>query len=365
MNKRTVMSIVAVCVICVAAGPATRSIADVSPTIAEILAKHPGVPALGGATVELDGASNVGVSGVRRLGSKDAIKLDDAFHLGSCTKSMTALLIGRLIDAKELRFDTTMKECFPKLADKMDPQLKNVTVRQLLDHRSGLGGNLDWNAIAKRGGTPAEQRLYVAQVALCAKPDHQPGVYLYSNLGFTILGAIVDSRSGAPWEETIQKQLFTPLGMTTAGFGPLLGDSLWGHDSMGAKLVPSRFDNPPVMNPAGRVHCSMADWSRYIAACLRACRADTDLINAATFCELTTPPPGGDYAGGWIITDRPWAGGRTLTHGGSNKAWFCVAWLAPERGFAVLSASTCGTPDAKQACDDIAAALIGKHAEAK
>ena len=64
------------------------------------------------------------------------------------------------------------------------------------------------------------------------------------------------------------------------------------------------------------------------------------------------------HAGGWIVAPRPWAGGAALTHTGTNTYWFSVAWLAPERGFAVLVACNTGADGAAKACDDAASALI-------
>lgn len=67
--------------------------------------------------------------------------------------------------------------------------------------------------------------------------------------------------------------------------------------------------------------------------------------------------------GWWIIADgQPWAGGPALTHAGSNTMWFAVAWLAPEKDFAVLVA--CNQAD-DDACNDAVVALIGDHFKAE
>jgi hypothetical protein len=62
---------------------------------------------------------------------------------------------------------------------------------------------------------------------------------------------------------------------------------------------------------------------------------------------------------GWLVTERPWGGGRVLTHAGSNTMNYAVAWLAPRRDFAVLAATNLGGNKAASACDEAAAALIG------
>ena len=70
---------------------------------------------------------------------------------------------------------------------------------------------------------------------------------------------------------------------------------------------------------------------------------------------------GSKYAMGWVVDQRPWAGGRVLTHNGSNTMWFCVTWIAPERDFAVLVTCNEGGDDAAKACDEASAALIQDH----
>ena len=84
-------------------------------------------------------------------------------------------------------------------------------------------------------------------------------------------------------------------------------------------------------------------------------------MNAEIQQQLVTPKPGMDYAGGWLTANRSWGGGAVLTHAGSNTMWYCVAWVAPKKDFAVLAAANLGGDDASQACDEAAAALIQVH----
>jgi hypothetical protein len=75
---------------------------------------------------------------------------------------------------------------------------------------------------------------------------------------------------------------------------------------------------------------------------------------------LHTPATNESYAGGWIVSEREWAGGRILTHNGSNTLWFCVVFLAPEQKRGVLAASNYGLA-AAQACDDALQSMLRKH----
>ena len=322
-------------------------------------------PGLWGAVVTTRGLDAVGAAGVRKWRTDVAATPQDQVHLGSCTKAMTATLVGQLVRTGKLAFDRPLSACFPTLAAKANPAMAAVTVRQLLDHRGGLPADVDWSTFDAGPGPVTAKRLAVVEHVLGEPPATPPGnAFAYSNTGYLVLGAIVEAVQGRPWETVIQTDLFAPLGMAAAGFGPPgtpgQVDQPWGHLQRLAMWVPVQSDNPEVFGPAGRVHCSMADWAKYVAFVLRADAGDTPVLDRATQAALLTPSAG-DYAAGWSITDRPWAGGRTLVHSGDNTTNHCVAWLAPKKGFAVLAAANVSDDAVAQVCDDLASGLIRWH----
>jgi CubicO group peptidase (beta-lactamase class C family) len=88
-----------------------------------------------------------GVAGVRKRGSGERITFEDRFHLGSCTKAMTATLVAMLVEEGKLNWTTTLRELFADTVKPMHPAWEKVTVRQVLAHRSGLC--LDPNGLAQ------------------------------------------------------------------------------------------------------------------------------------------------------------------------------------------------------------------------
>jgi CubicO group peptidase (beta-lactamase class C family) len=82
------------------------------------------------------------------------------------------------------------------------------------------------------------------------------------------------------------------------------------------------------------------------------------LLKPETLRKLHTPPEGEDYAGGWVILKRGWAGGNAWMHNGSNTMWYVVMWLAPEKNFSVIAATNIAGSDAEQGCDEVASAMI-------
>ena len=162
----------------------------------------------------------------------------------------------------------------------------------------------------------------------------------------------------------MKADIFQPLGMHSAGFGGLGThgqiDQPWGHTAA-KKPVPDNgpaVDNPPVMGPAGRVHCSLQDWALFVADQLRGLRGEKALLSQSSYERLSEPPFGGDYALGWVRLERPWAGGMALTHSGCNTMFYATAWLAPKRDFAILVCTNLGL-DATTGADEAASALVG------
>ena len=345
------------------------SVADLAELLDPIRRQH-GVPALGAAVLVDGELAALGVTGLRRVGHDEVVTVDDRWHLGSCTKAMTATLLARQVEAGKLGWTTTVAEGLSDLAEAMHDDARGITLAQLLQHRAGLPGQPPdelWRDLFRYAGTDAEARTEVAQVMLAVAPEAAPGTrFLYSNASYMLAGAISERVGGRDWNELVQQDLFAPLGITSAGFGPPgtkdATTQPWGHRPTPNGTIAVFADNPPSLGPAGTVHMTLADWATFAALHLGVVPAidGAPLLRAETLAELHTPPDGGDYALGWRVVERPWAPGRILTHAGSNTMWFCVAWLAPDAKFGVLV--TCNQGDAGAACDDVAGACIRRFA---
>ena len=149
-------------------------------------------------------------------------QLNDKFHIGSCTKSMTALLGAWLIHEGKLSANTTVGEMFPDW--EIPDEVKKITLAQLLGHRSGIPHKPSedlWEAAYHLEGTPTQQREHFLQQALREPLQAHPGErFIYSNTGYALAGAMIEKAAGIAWEKLVEKRVFEPLGMSTAGFGP-------------------------------------------------------------------------------------------------------------------------------------------------
>ena len=344
---------------------------DVSAELAAVAKQHK-VHGLAVAVVEGGQLTKLGATGIRANGHEAKVTVDDLWHLGSCTKAMTATLCARLVERGLLRWDMTVGESFANDVARVHSDLQKVTLEQLLSHRAGLPANPPPTVMRKMlasGEGRAARELLVSDGILEKGLEHQPDTkFLYSNFGFMLAGMMAERATDKEWETLMREELFEPLGMKSAGFGPPgsadVVDQPRGHGFFGNALPPGpQADNPRGLGPAGTVHCSMADWSKFVALHLQAARGESRLLKRESFQKLHAPR-GNDkdlYALGWIVADRPWADGLVLMHNGSNTRWFVVTWLAPKRNMAFLAACNVG-PAAGGTATDAAVVLMLQQA---
>ena len=340
---------------------------DVSALLEPICERH-SLPALAAASITGGEILDAGACGLRKADGTARVTLGDKWHLGSCTKSMTASLAAMLVERGTLKWETTLADAFPKM--QMDAAWRDVKLEQLLAHRAGAPPELTPALRVQMSagkGSLAEQRMELVRALLQTPPESPPGTkHVYSNQGYCIAGAMLEQATGKPWEELMRDMIFRPLKLESAGFGAPWSakdmDQPWGHIRAGkhnGPVTPGPLaDNPPVMGPAGTVHMSIRDFARYAAWHADEARRDRKLLKAESFQKLHTAVEGQHYALGWDVMQRPWAGGRVLWHNGSNTKNFVVMWVAPERDFAVVAATNTFGPDVEKACDEAVGLLI-------
>ncbi len=359
---------------------------DLTACVRDLPTKHD-VPAVGCALIRDLELAGVGVAGVRKRGDDAKVTTDDLWHLGSCTKAMTATLIARLVERKKLKWDTPLTKAFPKI--NVHEDLEDVVLRDLLTHRSGLMANPMvgdlWQRLRAYDGKITTARTMIAEEVLPLRPAFEPlGKTQYSNTGYMIAGAIVERATKTSWEDAMRKHCFRPLGMKSAGFGPPGVGAKgivqpWAHGADGSPIAPGRkADNPPALGPAGTVHATLQDWARFLIVHLQESAEGRNpagqgvpaangkpFLKAETLRALHEPAERTDYALGWSIGSRGWADGRVLVHNGSNTMWFCVCWLAPKKGMALLATCNQGGDAAAAACDAACVAMLNHVARSE
>jgi CubicO group peptidase (beta-lactamase class C family) len=145
---------------------------------------------------------------------------------------------------------------------------------------------------------------------------------------------MLEAAGDAAWEDLVAREVFGPLGLASAGFGPPEGDQPQGHRGGlfgGLRPVPPgpQADNIPALGPAGRVHLSAGDMLAYLRAHLL---RDPGYLTPDSWARLHRAEGPGDYALGWVDA------GGVLRHSGSNTLWFAQMRLYRAEGVAVFVA---------------------------
>lgn len=353
-----------------------------------------GMPALAAAVVRGGNIVAAGAVGTRRVGADAPVTIDDRFHIGSDTKAMTSLLLATFVEQGALSWDRTLGAIFPELASTMDPGLRGVTVQQLLSHTSGLPGDNDafLQLLLQSFGLDEmnldEMRYWLLQQVGKRPLANPPGTtFVYSNLGYTLAGAIAERVGHATWEELIVARVFDPLGLATAGFGTpsSLGrtDQPMGHviradGTFKAMLGGPSSDNPQILGPAGVVHLSILDFAAWAGWHAAEGRRGPALVRPETLRKLHTkvieipPPPNappgtpavGGYALGWGIAQPSYAKSPLLLHTGSNGMNLAQIVIDPGRDFAAVVATNIGGKRADAGLGVVCGELYSRYAAA-
>ena len=210
--------------------------------------------------------------GERLAGSGERIDTDTLFKIASNTKAMTAALLARLVDQGKLRWDDPVVKHLPGFA-MHDPWVtREMQVRDLLIHNSGLGpgaGDLMlW----------PEPNLFTRQDVIHGLRYLRPAYsfrsrYAYDNLLYIVAGEVAAAAGGAPYDVLVRRELFEPLGMTRCQVGAWQRDAVGNvaqpHARRDGRNVPTRVDGATIadvpMMAAGGIRCSLDDmlaWTR-------------------------------------------------------------------------------------------------------
>ncbi|MGE0829957.1 MAG: serine hydrolase domain-containing protein [Hyphomonadaceae bacterium] len=324
-----------------------------------------GAPALAAAGEGTRGKDLNLAAGLRMRGKETPVGGDDVWHFGSITKSMTATLIARSVEAGLLAWDDTIFSRLGDLAPDMRDDYRALTLRHLLSHRAGLATetlNFGTIRLPMEERDPRDSRRLIARDALRNAPvEPAERTFHYSNTGYVVACAMLEAACGAPWEALLRRHVFEPLGMANAGFGAPkwprtqdgdvgepVGHASWISDSV-TPHPPGSFysDLPAAWGPAGRVHAPLADMVRY----LNAHRDRTSLLRTETWDLLHTAPFGGDYAFGWQVRSEG------LWHNGSNSLWYAEVLVDRRRGISAVS--VCNDGRIEHVAPSVYAALMG------
>jgi len=285
--------------------------------------------------------------GVIEVGKPAPATEHTRFAIGSTTKAMTVASLAMLVDEGKLKWDDRVIDYFPDFQLYDAYATRELTVRDLLTHRTGLPGtDLLWALPANQYPLPEMMRRlrYVKPISSFRSQ------WEYQNVMYAIAGGLVAKISGMPWETFVRTRIFAPLGMNESI--PLVSEVIGKpnvavphadvHDTV--RVVPMRTTD--AIASAGSVYSSVSDMSKWMRFMLDSGRVgDKRLIKPATFREIIAPeirapeseypalelaqPKFFSYALGWFVEE--YNGETVWMHTGSIDGMSAIIGLLPSR----------------------------------
>lgn len=301
------------------------------------LAKAQRHPAIGAGFALANGAIHTRTSGDRYRGA-GPVGSDAPWHIGSVTKGFTAALVMQLVESDALSLEAPISTYLPSHADQMHPSWAALRLDDLLGHTAGLSPNFtNAQMLADYGDDLPAERLSRLKAHWQDPVPGPRGPFAYSNMGYVLVGVVLETVTATPWEDLVKNRLGAPLGLHSMGTGAPRGDTApWGHRAswFGVKPVdPSgrASDNPAWLGPAGTLHLSVADLVRWGQAHLLACRGDMPTFLSAQSCQTLLAPRANGYGLGWMNETLPPLDLPIVGHEGSNTMWLAHITLVPKR----------------------------------
>jgi CubicO group peptidase (beta-lactamase class C family) len=249
-------------------------------------------------------------------------------QVGSLTKQFTAAAIVDLSVRKKLRFTDPIT----KYLKGVPPPAQSITIHQLLTHTAGLVENC---------GPDFERLTRAEMISRCLVKVKPPGQFLYSNLGYSVLAAVVESVTHKRIETYLSERFFKPLGMNSSGYffpNRVHGRMAVGYSAMG--INPPISDTLKSLDDAfwnlkgnGGIQASVDDMYVWYRALTQG-----SIITSTMRKTLTTPYVSRDaevkYGYGWFIRTRPDGQVEQVSHSGSDEVFLAVfVWRPLERSF--------------------------------
>jgi CubicO group peptidase (beta-lactamase class C family) len=327
---------------------------------------HYNIPGIAAALVSNASILEIGVAGVRKFGESSKTEMSDIFSIGSCAKSMTAVIAATLVEEGLISWETKPLDIYPELTGEINADFRNMTLKDLLSHQAGVEPFYDdgiFNVYSDYPfitGSPQEQRQIFAVWQFKRSPVNDPGSFVYSNGGYAVAAAMLEKVSGQSWEELIKVRLFNPLNMSSAFIGmPFQNDidQPWRHyhrDNKGnpIPLPISERMMPELINPAGNVSLNIHDFARYAMFHLRGLAGKDGMLKSKTIKYLHEPQIKSEenqaYALGWGLR---WFGEAKVSgHSGGDRSVFATIGIDHQNLLAGVVLCNMGDSRAEAAC---------------
>ena len=318
---------------------------EIGPYVKEVMKRLPTSPGIAIAVVRGDEVIFAGGFGYRDVAKKLPVDTHTKFYIASTTKSFTATASKILAERGSIDLDAPIKKYFPELVLPAPVSTEQLSMRDLLTHRSGLSNDPIAIRTAYIGGVDNKEILrLLARYSEVRSPE-----YAYTNLGYVIAGIAIENATGKSWKTVLKEELFGPLdlGDTTTSVSEAIasGDYASPYTSEDGEISGLPLKQDDTMHAAGGIFSSADDLALWLVVNINLGRLNGNQVIPKRVMEEVLSPQVDQhrsfyeykryaYSLGWNIAD--WNGEKFVhcfgTYGGSRPH---VSFL-PERGLGVV-----------------------------
>jgi CubicO group peptidase (beta-lactamase class C family) len=298
--------------------------------------------------------------GVRELGQDARVDEHTRFAIASNSKAFTAAVLGLLVEDGKLGWDDRVIDHLPQL-QMWDPWVtREITVRDLLTHRSGLatfGGDHLWI-----GATNGRDEI-ISRIRYMEPAGPFRASFHYQNLMYLVAGQVAAAVSGESWDELVAERILEPIGMNESSTSVRdladLDNVATPHEVVQGELRPVEYDNVDGVAPAAAINSNIVDMARWMrlnlsdgefegrrvfgARTAREMQSIQYPLGVSAWAAENLERRFNGYGLGWFISD--YRGRKMVSHSGGLTGMISLQTLLPEEGLGVIVLSSFA-PDA-------------------
>ena len=279
------------------------------------------------------------------------------YRIGSVTKQFTASLVMQLVEQGKVKLNDSIAVYLPKLPVKW----RAVTVRQLLNHTSGIPSYTDvgerW---VRRWGEEMTPDTIIAMTANDTMWFAPGTKWQYDNTGYIVLGAMIEKVTGTTWRENVSKRLLDPLGLKETSV--CLTEPIIMNRVAGYQLESDGWENAPYIAMSQPYAAgSMCSTARDLARWNEALHGGK-VLTASSYQMMTTPAGAaakGDLAYGFGIGTDTLAGHKVITHGGAIHGFVSANVWVPDAKLSITVLGNAGGAPVGDLMKQIVRAALG------
>jgi CubicO group peptidase (beta-lactamase class C family) len=312
--------------------------------VLERLVHEQRLPGFAIAVVEDNRVAYAAGFGVRNVtDDSDRITTRSLFHMASITKPFVATSLMQLVEKGKVDLEVPVVKYLPYFR-MADARYKDITVRQMVTHTSGMPDVDDYEWEKPQYDTGALER-YVRSLGTL-RLDFRPGEqFRYSNMAFEILGDVIAKVSGETFDDYVHRHILVPLRMKDSTLLLTQADPMllaWGHElNENGTAVPSKvYPYNRIHTPSSNLHSNALDMARWAIANMNRGQLDgVRILKASTYDVMWKPAT--ELHGKPSPTGISWflgeyRGNRLVEHGGGDTGFRTGLAMLPERKIAVV-----------------------------